>query len=327
MVTPAPVVAPPAAAAKPVAPPPPNGAGKAAPPTKPGAAPAPEVAAPVVEQKVKLKVDGELIEMSQAELERWASKGRFSDKATQEAKEAIRRATAVAKQLEEREAKAKSRAKDDTDNWLREHGIDPDEYARAKLQKKVDEGKMTQEQRELLEQKEKNKKLEEQLANDNKAREAERTQQRAQQLQRRVENELVAAAKRAGMSLGDEGFYSIYESFREAFELGLLPTDGEGLLPHHADRIVEDAMSRLDGAQKNLRENALKLKGQPLLDFIGKEAVDSIVAERLEQIRASRGQTSKPTGQPVQAPAPTRPGSYLTPAEAEAQLKKLTRGG
>lgn len=329
---PAPVaVTAPAAAPKPAAPPLANGAAKGAPqaPPKPpptGAAP-PET--PVAEApKIKVKVDGEVVEMTQAELEKYASKGRFSDKATQEAKEAIRRATAVAKQFEERERLVKERAKTDTDAVLRELGIDPDEYAKAKLEKKVAEGRMTQEQRELAAERARAKQLEEQLAQENKKREAEKNQQRANQLQRRIENELVAAAKRANMSLGDESFYAIYESFREAFELGLLPTDGDGLLPHHADRIVEDAMGRLDGAQKGIRENALKLKGPALLEFIGKEAVDNIIAARLEQIRAARGQPARPQGgTPPPAPAQPRPNTYLTPAEAEAQLKKLTRGG
>lgn len=322
---PAPVVAPvapaPVVTAKPVVPA--NGAVKPVVPVPEGAAKPEGVPAPV-EAKIKLKVDGQVEEMTQAELEKWANKGRYSDKVTQEGREAIKRANAAVQELQAREAAAKERAKNDTDAWMKEHGIDPDEFAQKRLQKKVDEGKLTQAEREALELKAENQRLKDEFDKKEKEREAETQKQMTAQLQRRIQNELVNATKRAGMSIGDESFYAIYESFREAFELGLLPTDEVGLQPHHADRIIEDAQEKLNGAQKNLRENALKLKGPALLAFVGKEAVDNIVAARLDEIRAARGiATPAPAEQPK--PAAPRPNGYLSPAEAEAQLKALQR--
>jgi len=317
----------PAAAPNPVAP-----ANGAAPkgvqaPVKPAVAPAtaaPPEGAPPVEQKYKVKVDGQVVEMTQAEMEKWASKGRYSDKATQEAKEAIKRAKAAEERLLSEDRARKEKAKANTDAWLREHGIDPDEYAKSKLEQKVEEGKMTPEQRQAAKDRAEKADLEKKLKDIETQRQEEAKQQLTNQLQRKIETELANAAKRAGMGLGDESFYAIYESFREAFELGLLPVDANGLQPHQADRIVEEAMGRLEGAQKSLRENALKLKGRALLEFVGKEAVDNIVAARLEEIREARGLAPKQgVGTPTPAAPAPRPNSYLSLAEADAQLKKL----
>lgn len=289
-----------------------------------GAPPPVETTVAAPEPKVKLKIDGQVEEMTQAEIERWASKGRFSDKTTQEAREAIKRATALAKKMESDAAAARERAKTDTDAWLKEHGIDPDEFAKSRLEKKVEEGKMTPEQRRAAELEQENKRLKADQDKLAKEREAERVQQVTNQLQKRIENELGAAAKRAGINPQDsELFFAVYESFREAFDLGLLPLDANGLLPHHADRIIEDAQGKLEGAQKQIRDNALKLKGQPLLDFIGREAVANIVTAELERIRAARGVASPASIQAKAAPQQRQPRTYISPAELDAEVKKL----
>lgn len=326
MPTPVAVAAPPPAAApatNPVATP--SGAGKAAPgkantPPAGGTPPAETAGAP--EAKFKIKVDGQVIEMTQAELERYASKGKYSDKATQEAKEAIRKAKEIAAKLEADAASAKERAKTHTDEWMKEHGLDPDEWAARRLEKKVELGKMTAEQRDAENLKAENARLKAEQEKSVAERKAEQDKQVTSQLQKRIENELVNAAKRAGFSVNDETFFSVYESFRDAYELGLLPVDANGLLPHHADRIIEDAQAKLDGALKSIRDSALKLKGDALLDFIGKDAVQAIVDARLAQIRTARGVAATTTATKA-APAPKAPRTYISPAELDANVKKM----
>jgi hypothetical protein len=317
-----------AATATAAPPPAPNGAPKAVQaPSKgvPGAAPpAAEAPEPIVWEG---KVEGKEVRLTKAQLDRFAQKGVYADRVTQEGKEAIKRAAKVQADYEAKEKARLERAKSDPDAWLREHGIDPDEYALRKLDRKVAEGKMTPEQKRAAEIEAENKRLKA----DAEEREAQRAQEKQQalasHLQKRVENELASAVKRAGLPLGDETFYAVYESFRESFELGLLPLDAAGLQPHHADIIVEDAKARLDGAQKGLRENALKLKGQALLDFVGKEAVDAILVAELDRRRALKGIPSQKTqGAPPPAVAPPAPKAYLSVAEADAQLKQLSRG-
>lgn len=272
------------------------------------------------------KVDGKQVQITKSKAERFLSKGAFAEKVTQEAKEAIRKTQQMRAEFEASETRRKESAKKDIDAFLKEHGIDPDEYAKTKLERKVEEGKLTKEQRDALELKAENQRLKDERQKADETRQAEQRKQLTAGLQQRIENELVAAVKRAGMSANDETFYAVYESFREAFELGVLPLDGAGLPPQYADRIVEDAQAKIESTQTKLRESVLKLKGQPLLDFMGKEAVDAVLAARLEQIRSARGITPSAS----RAPAPTqqrKPSAYITPAEAEAQIKKLRDGG
>lgn len=278
------------------------------------------------EPKYKVKVDGEMVEMTMAQMERYASKGKYADKATQQAKEAIKRVQQVEKEVRAREEAVRAKAKADTDAFLREHGIDPDDYAKTKLERKVEEGKMTAEQRRAAELERENKQLKAAQEDAAAERKAQQGQELTNQLQRRIETELATAAKRAGMSMNDETFYAVYESFREAYDLGLLPVDINGLQPHQADRIVEEAQSRLDTVQGRIKENVLKMSGQALEDFIGKEVADKIMANRLELIRARRGVGASPAAPPAPAQSQARPRTYLSSAEADLELKKLTGG-
>lgn len=322
---PAPVAAP-AAAAKPIAPP--NGAAKPAVGKAPPVGAKPGEAPPAAEpQKYKLTVDGEAVEMTLEEMQKWASKGRFSDKATQEAKEAIKRAQRAAQEIEARERARIEKLKADPDAYLRENGIDPDAYARSKFERKVAEQKMTPEQREAMAAKQRADDAEKKLKDVEAQRQAEQHTQLTNHLQRNIESQLAAATKRAGMEMSDEGFYAVYESFREAFELGLLPLDGGGLQPHHADRIIEDAMSRISGAQQNLEKAVLAgLKGEPLLKRLGPAVVRAVLEARREQVYGAK--TPAPGAPPAKPMgAPKKSSQYLTPAEADEQMKKLARGG
>lgn len=324
----APIVASPVVAPKVAAPAPAAAAKAPAPATKPGA-PAPAAAAPEVAAADAIvwtgKVDGKELKLTQAQLDRFASKGAFADKVTQEAKEAIKRAQAAEAKYRADEEARRSRAKTNTEEWLKEHGIDPEEYARQILERKVNEGKMTPEQRRAAELEAENKRLkleQENIANAQKKQQAEQLQQH---LQKRIETELVNAAKRAGMGLGDESFFAIYKSFEEAYNLGLLPTDMNGLTPAIADRIVEDAQLRIENEGKSIRTRVLTMKGQALEDFLGKEAADHIVANRLEMIRAAKGIAAQPTnGKPAPAAqqGKAKP-TYLTPAQADEAMKQL----
>lgn len=323
-VAPAPV-APPNGVAKPGVPPPAPGGVE----TKPVVAPA-EVKppAPPVEQKYKIKVDGEIVEMTQAEVERYASKGRFADKATQEAREAIKRAQKAAAELAAKEKAWLDRVKADTRAALKEAGVDPDAFARSELERKVAEGKMTQDQRDKLALEDENKRLKDERVKRDQEAQEDQKKQLTDHLQQRVEKELRGAAERAGLSMGDESFYAIFKAFEEMYELGLLPTDEVGLLPHHADRIVEVAKERLEGVQKSIRENALKLDGQPLVSFIGREAAMKISKAMAAIIRAEREQATHVSGQqlPTTPAAPTpKPSGYISPAEADAVIRGLRK--
>lgn len=264
--------------------------------------------------------------MSQAELERWASKSKFADKTTQTAREAIKRAQQVAAEAQAHRDALKEMAKTDRDAVFRELGIDPDEYARARLEQKVREGQMTPAEREAAAKDAENKRLKAELDKRAKADQDQQQQSLVNNLQRRIESELSAAAKRAGIEPGDESFLAIYESFKEAHELGLLPVDPMGLQPHHADRIIEDAVERMNGAQSRLEKAVLAgLKGKPLLNRLGPAVVKAVLEARLEEIRGGQvapGSAPIPKGA---APA-AKPNGYLSPREFDEKMKQRGHG-
>lgn len=325
-----PAAAPAAAPVAPAAPPP--AAGKPAAPAavaKPGAAAPIDPAAPAAapETFMELMVNGKLRKFTKAEAERYVSKGGFADETTQKAKEAIRDAIRLRDELTAKDAARLERAKKDPEAFLKEHGFDPDEFARTRLNKKIEEGKLTPEQREALELKAENQRLKDAQAKaeaDQKLA-AEKAQTTA--LQRNIEKTLKDSAARAGIEPGDESFYAIYESFKEAYELGLLPPDG--LQPHQADRIIEDAMGRIEGSKQALEKAVLAgLKGEKLLSRLGPAVVKEVLDARIAQIRAGKGgaiaasPAPKPNGTPQ-----VKPSGYMTPAEADAKMKELLRKG
>lgn len=283
---------------------------------------------PVVapEQTYDIKVNGQLKKMTMAELERYASKGGYADQVTQKAREAIRDAVKARDDYAAKESARLERAKKDTDAFLKEHGIDPDEFARQRLNKRIEDGKMTPEQREAAELKAENQRLKDEHARAEQARKVEAEKAQTTALQRNIEKTLKDAAARVGIEAGDESFYAIYESFREAFELGLLPQDG--LQPHHADRIVEDAQARIEGSQKSLEKAVLAgLKGDRLLTRLGPEVVKAVLEARIEQIRGGKGGAVNAPPAPKTAAPVVKPSSYLTPAQADEQMKKLLASG
>lgn len=311
----------------PVAPAAPSVAAKAPSPlaAKPGAVAPAAAPAGAPEAFLELVIDGEKRSMTRAEVERYASKGGFADKVTQKAREAIKDALKAKADYESKETARKTRAKSDTEAFLKEHGIDPDEFARQRLDKKIDEGRMTAEQREAAQLKAENQRLKGEQAKLEAAREAERQTSQVRALQSNIEKTLADSAKRAGIEPGDESFFAIYESFRDMYELGLLPTDG--LQPHHADRIIEDAQSRIEGTQKALEKAVLSgLAGPRLLNRLGPEVVKAVLAARLTQLRGDDG-VPKPVAaaHAPNTPQP-KPSGYMTVAEADAQVKKLMNG-
>jgi hypothetical protein len=275
------------------------------------------------------KVEGQMRQVRRSEADRLMSKAAFADNATRQARELAKIAQQAKAELEQREASRKDAAKKDTDAWLREHGIDPDEYARTKLERKVAEGKMTPEQREAAALKAENaalKAAQDKLAHE---REEESRTQATTVLQKRIENELFAAAKRGGLEPGGESFYAVYESFRDMLELGLLPQDGSGLPPHLADRIIDDANERLNGAQSKLEKAVLGgLTGEALLNRLGPAVEKAVLDAALERIRSRKPGYVKPNGQApaVQAAPPPKPGGYKRPTEFDEAIKKIAGG-
>src|SRR6185312_10333558 len=115
-------------------------------------------------------------------------------------------------EFEAREKAWKERAKTNTDEVLKELGLDPDEFARSRLEKRVAEGKMTPQEREAESLRQENARLKaEQDARAAKEKETQQ-QQFTQQLERNIQSQLMAAVKRAGLVTGPDTLYSLHQT-------------------------------------------------------------------------------------------------------------------
>lgn len=268
-----------------------------------------------VPQVFKVKVNGQQREYSQAEAERLLSKSAFADDVMRQGREAVKTLTQV---KAEREAE-KARAKSDTDAWMREHGIDPDDFAHRRVSKRLAEHEMTPEQRAIAERDariaELQKKADEAEADKRKGIVSEA----AKRIQARVTSVLGDAWERAGFEKGSDSFSAVHDVMREWRDIGLLPKTPEEFTPALADRIIEAAKDSIEGSFKRLESAALKgLDGEALEQRLGKPVVDKLLRHMANKIR---GGGMKPQTQVAAKPADSGSG-YMTVHEHQAEMRR-----
>ncbi len=289
-------------------------------PTTPAAPSQP--AAPAAEPTFEVTVDGKPVKLTRRQIERYAGKGAYADQLIEQGKKAIN----TTKAENERREALKKRLKEDRsarDEWMREHGLDPDEYARERLTEKLAESEMTEEQRE-------NARLKKDIADrDAKLKEVDdekaktRLTENAKRIQARIENELGAAWERAGFTQGDaESFFAVYEAMSEFHGLGLL--NPEAFTAADADRICEAARENIDGAYKRLESQVTKgLKGKALYDRLGKSVVDELNRYQVELIRGGGMQKSDRMVKLVSDKPAAKSEDYMTLDQARAKVREM----
>lgn len=286
-----------------------------APNQNPNPVAAPEAVKPP-EATFEVVIDGQKQVLTEAQVKKLASKSGYADRTVRQAKEALKR---IKEAETERHAQLEA-ARGNPGELLRLHGIDPDEFARAVLTQKIEEGKLSPEQRRIAEleaaQAESQRKLEEHQAKQD----SEQQQVLVGQLQQQMENELFQAAERAGMPRDADSFYAIYAAVQEAHDLGL---------PWDPDRIMEVAQASIDTGFQRLETATLKsLKGEALLKRLGSAVVEEVLKARVEQIRGKKafGTKQAANDNTERARVPTKPSEYISPTEAEARMRKLASG-
>lgn len=242
------------------------------------AAPVATAPAPAADDGIELTIKGATKKYTRDEIQKLAGKSAYADQLLRQTKEAL---AERAKEKEEREREkmtASERAKADTDAWLREHGVDPDEYARGKLSKKISEQEMTPEQRAIAERDAEIARLKKESDARTAAEKKTKDAQAQKAIQQQMENSLADAAERAGFAKGDaDAFFAIYEAVKEFHRLGL---------PFDADRIVDTARENIDSSFDRLRQSVSKgLKGKALVDKLGEDVVKEVLRYRAELLR------------------------------------------
>lgn len=294
------------------------------PPTQNGAAPpsgpngAKVDAAPTeAEQTFELQVDsGTKRKVTLTELKKLAMKSGYADKITQQTKDALRTIKQREAELQQKLAAFKS----DPDSFMREQGIDPDEFAHSKLRRKLAEAEMTPEQRQLEERRLENEELKKKLQAFDEEKKTARLNEATERAKARISTELDTAWERAGFERGAESFFAVYEVMNEWKELGLLPKQAE-FSAAHADRIIEQAKANLEGVDKRREAAVLKgLKGKSLYDRLGKSVVDELNRYQIELFRGGK-KTTDVTPPPRAGTASSS--GYITPSEAAEQIRKM----
>lgn len=286
----------------------PNGATPAAPPTD--AAPAP---------KLKVKVNGEFREYTQAEAERLLSRVGFADQTVKQAKEAL----AAARKAQQEQAERESIWDDDEKleaELLKRGKLDA--LARKRLEAKMREAEMSPEQKAIAERDAKIAELERKT----KAAEEEKQQQtitaHAERMRQHVIGMLDEAWERAGFERGNaDTFSAVQATLKEFRDLGLLPKRIEEWTPALVDRICEQARESVEGSFKQLESAVLKgLKGQALYDRLGKSVVDELNRYQVELIKGGGAKKAAPQAQAL--PAVEKPSDYMTVEQAREFMRK-----
>lgn len=259
-----------------------------------------------------ITIDGEEVTLTTAELIRDAQKARFANKAITQAKHALR----AYQQEKAEEAQRLEAGKKNPAELLKRAGIDPDEFARAILAKKMQEAELTPEERRIQELEAENETHKQERQRAAEEKKSQRISAAAKQRQAQMLKELTAAAEKVGVPRDQDGFYAVYEAVAEFQKAGL---------PFDAERIAEVARENIDGGFKRLESAVLKgLKGKALVDRLGPEVVKEVLRFKVEEVRGGGGKRPAVTMQNTQKQAQASP--YITPDEAKEQIRKLGQG-
>lgn len=273
-----------------------------------------------VEQHFELKVDGEVRKLTRAQLERFASKGAFADKLMRQAKEAL-----LATQKKAAEQAAADALWDDDarlEAELEKRGK-LDAIARRRLEKKVEEARLTPEQREAYEAKTRATELEGKLKSIEEQQQARARDERYRQVSQQTENELMAAADRLKFDRSPESFHALHGVLQEWVEIGLLGE--EPMTAWQAEQALQLAQEKLDGGRNDLRSRIIAAQdGAALYELLGKEACAKLNRYQLD---LARGTATKPPAPAVTTATqpPAQASKYLTPEEARAKLRMIGR--
>lgn len=282
------------------APPAPSGSpGALAPGAQPNATPGQkpgETPAQAEARRLKLRLGDKDVELDESEVVANYEKGRNADrllsKASERRQEALR-AKAEAEGL-------LTKLKKDPRAALRELGVDVRKLSEATILEEMEIEQMTPEQRRAYdaEQKLKEYEAEKQRAEEEKQQAVH--QEEVQRHQEEFSNLFLETMEKAGLPRGSARFvaYRMAHLYAQNEAAGLESTP------------EEMAAHVLQGVQAEHRGVLSGLRGKPLLDYLGPEAVREVLAAHLEGVRARRGAVAAPPPQPRQQatqPAPAKP--------------------
>lgn len=269
--------------------------------TAPQAAPADsKAAAPTTPAEaarmLKLKVDGQEMEMSEADVFKWAQQGKSADKRFQEAATTRKEAEQIIQFLKTNPKEA-----------FKHLGLDIRKFSEDTLLEMIQHEQMSPEQRQAKENEQKLRKYEEQ----EKATQEKAKQEQMQALERK---HMESYDKMFVEALTQSGLPKTPFTVKRMAELTLVNLKrGMNLEASQLAKIVkEDYIAE----QKALFENA---DGDTLMNLLGKEAVKRLSKAQLSKYKATKVNDSKPQERGKDKPKGN------DPISAWKNMKKVTR--
>jgi len=257
-------------------------------------------------RKFKLKVNGAERELDEKSLLAFAQKGLAADEKFQSA----------AQQRKQVERLIKL-AKEDPDVLLRElTGEDPEEIYKRRLSAKLEELSLDPKEKELRDYK---KKIEEYEKREAKRKEEAEQAQHSRAVEywtQKYDKELPSAIKAAGLPMTEDVIKHTAEvmiaNLEEGFDMPI-----EAVMEVVKDRHLASIKNFLTAAEK-----------EKLVDLLGEDVVDGIIAARAKKANKSQKSTQKPTIQASESGGQSRQKkSYKEAlAELDEQISKWSGG-
>lgn len=275
--------------------------GSADPAPKPGETAA--QAAARVKLALNLRGKQEEREFSQEELTKWVQLGLVSGTSLREAKELEKRAKAEREQHLER-------LKSDPWAALQELGLDPDQLAEARIQRRLERELASPEARRAAEAEERLARLEAEREAELSAREEQEQSLLAQRYAEQYQQEILRVLPTVkGIPQGPDGKGDPEVIQRVAYYI-------HEALQREEDLPVQEALALVQEDYRNIFTGAVQgLDGAALAELLGAEAVDRIRRWDLQRLKGAP--QAPPSGtRPTTGPAPAQqPPAGMSPSE------------
>lgn len=251
----------------------------------------------------EVPVNGVMKKYTRAEAEKMLSKVGYAEEAMRTAKQTM----TEAQKLKQTKDQLKAYAAKDPEGFLRDYGVDPDQFIRSTVEKRVKQSEMTPEQLAIKERDDKIAAYEAREKQSEAKTQAQKQAAYTQQLQKQMISELSQATEGSGLDRTNPDHFAVLkDTIKEFYELGL-PWDPHEVVRHATDRINE-GFTKLEKAVLG------GLTGQALEDRLGAKVVQAVKEHLVAKHNAAKGKPFAAAGsQTAPTPGPaTKPSEYIS---------------
>jgi hypothetical protein len=227
------------------------------------------------ERTFKLKVNGREVELTEDEIQQWASKGMGSE---EKFREAAQTRDAIVKLFNQ----IKEGGTDEKAKLLKQIGVNIDEFAEDYLYEKIQRENMPEEQRKLLEAQDEIKKLKATQEEEKKQAEAAKQQQEQQYWQERYDKEISDAITSNNLpaTAGNIAMVAKY------MEQGLIADQEQGLQAGTSVSVEDAVLLVKDDLKNNVNSNLKDADEDALIELLGEEKLRKLQEKYIKSLKS-----------------------------------------